>query len=161
MLYQQYGSWNTPKLWFAKLGAYGFETNGLRYMKSRLTNRIQRVRVNKTFNEWERITTAVPQGSILGPLLFNIFKRFFLFQTLPYVIMRMTIHSTPSDTSWKRSRIIYETVLIRCTNGFTKIIWYLMQENVICVLGITLKTKHSYSTTSLWKIAKNRNFSVL
>ena len=60
-------------LLIAKLGAYGFETSALIYIKSYFTNRKQRVRVNKTFNEWERITTGVPQGSISGRLLFNIF----------------------------------------------------------------------------------------
>ena len=38
-------------LLIAKLGAYGFETDALRHMKSYLTNRKQRVRVNKTFSE--------------------------------------------------------------------------------------------------------------
>ena len=60
-------------LLIAKLGAYGFEKDALRYIKSYLKNRKQRVRVNKTFIEWERITTGVPQGSILGPLPLNIF----------------------------------------------------------------------------------------
>ena len=60
-------------LLIAKLGAYGFETDALRYMKSYLKNRKQRVGVNKIFSEWERITTGVLQDSILGPLLFNIF----------------------------------------------------------------------------------------
>ena len=68
-------------LLIAKLGAYGFETDALGYKKSYLTNRKQRVRVNKNFSEWERITT----DSILGPLLFNIFLNdlLFSFQTLP------------------------------------------------------------------------------
>ena len=38
-------------LLIAKLGAYGFKTGALRYMKSYLTNRKQRVRANKTFSE--------------------------------------------------------------------------------------------------------------
>ena len=70
-------------LFIPKLGVYGFATDAQRYMKSYLTNRKQRVRVNKTFSEWERITTKVPQDSILGPLQINIFLNYLSFQTLP------------------------------------------------------------------------------
>ena len=38
-------------LLIATLGAYGFKTGALRYMKCYLTNRKQRVRANKTFSE--------------------------------------------------------------------------------------------------------------
>ena len=39
---------------------------------SYLKNRIQRTKINSEYSSWEEIMFRVPQGSILGPLLFNI-----------------------------------------------------------------------------------------
>ena len=57
----------------AKLKAYGFSIASLKLMQSYLCNRFQRTSVNASLSEWKEIETEVPQGSILGPLLFNIF----------------------------------------------------------------------------------------
>ena len=43
-------------------------------MKSYLSGGQLWVRVNNNFSSWEKIMTSVPQDSILGPLLFNIFN---------------------------------------------------------------------------------------
>ena len=56
-----------------KLHAYGFSIPALRLVYSYLKNGKQRTKINSAYSCWEEILFGVPQGSILGPLFFNIF----------------------------------------------------------------------------------------
>jgi len=60
-------------LLIAKLAAYGVEYHSLFFIHDYLSNRKQRVRINDSYSKFLYILLGVPQGSILGPLLFNIF----------------------------------------------------------------------------------------
>ena len=60
------------KLLLAKLMTMGFDRNSLDWLGSYLGGRTQQVKSNGQLSGWNHILNGVPQGSILGPLLFTV-----------------------------------------------------------------------------------------
>ena len=99
------------ELLIAKLHAYGFDKKSLVLIYNYLSNRKQRVKVNDSYSSWSEILFGVPQGSILGPLIFNIFICDMFYFMEYFKIANYADDSTPFGAKLNHKSVVEELVI--------------------------------------------------
>ena len=107
-------------LLIAKLHAYGCDLPSLKLLNCYLRNRRQRVKINNFYSSWAEILFGVSQGSILGPILFNIFlSDLFLFIKNKDVVSYAD-DTTPYETGGNSAYVIHNLEVL----GKTLLNWF-------------------------------------
>ena len=101
----------------SKLSAYGLSESAVSLMKSYLSDRTQQIRISSVVSSWAKINKGVPQGSILGPLLFNVF-----INDIFYFIKTCTLYNYADDNT-----------LSFHSPDFNELIMFLQQEGKILI----------------------------
>ena len=108
----------THDLLIAKLEAYRLDVGSLNFLLDYLSLRKHRTKVGSSYSKWSEICRGIHQGSILGPLLFNIFINDILF-----FVEKSEICNFP-----------YDSTVCSCGKHLPKI-----KEDLICTMKNILK----------------------
>ena len=125
----------------AKLKAYGLNLNAASFIKSGLTNSHRICKIGDSFGKWERIIAGVPQGSILGPLLLNIY-----INDISLYIENSDLYNYANDSTLYASgeflSIIIENLevnFLRISKRFHEIFWFSTLINVTSIFHVMVQ----------------------
>ncbi len=104
----------------AKLIAYGMSHSALKILISYLSHRKQRVKIGFDTSDWMIILMGIPQGSILGPSLFNLF-----FNDFMYILKHTSaVNYADDNTLGLRGDNLWKALEDAKTDTKSTITWY-------------------------------------
>ena len=107
-------------LLLAKLQAYGVSSDAVKLIDSYLNDRSQQIRMGSNTSAWETLTKGVPQSSILGPLLFNVF-----INDIFYIIENCSLYNYADDNTLayinKKLEVLHQILV---TEGLSLVQWF-------------------------------------
>ena len=116
-----------------KLEAYGIRGIPLQLFKSYLSERYQAVRVNGAISSFKLVSSGVPQGSVLGPILYMIYVN-----DLPYVTDLFSVCLFADDTTLVFESSYKSELSYKCNSGIA------LFNNWCCANRLSINFKKTY-----------------
>ena len=149
-------------LLIAKLQAYGFDNDSLNFICNYLVDREQRVKINSSFSTWSKIEYGVPQGSILGPLLFNINTLDMFFEQKDVNFAAYADDNTPyfCDKNLEVLLSKLQICALKLFEWFSNNYMKMNSDKCHLILSSNVKIRKSNLTEKLSTIHRSKNFLV-
>ena len=113
-----------------KLAAYGFKDSATSLISDYLSKRYQRVKIGSVFSSYLQILKGVPQGSILGPILFNIFMN-----NLIFFIQETELCNFTNDTTICSCSLNYKETAHKLSNDIHIVSNWFKVNSMVANLG--------------------------